>query len=77
MGQPPTMSSVKLTTIIFADEESDAGTTQGYMIQQGDGHDDLIKIIDNQDDFVYISSKQHAKDLIKALEKAISLGWVK
>ena len=63
----------EIKVITFADESTDAGTTQGYMLTR---NIDLVKIKDDQEDFVYITSKEHALNLIKALQKAIELKWI-
>ena len=64
----------KITEIVFADHEDGDDITQAYRINSHLGphltiHDDIT--------FVTINSKQHALDLIKALEKAIELEWIK
>lgn len=39
---------------------------------------DYIQILDEElYNAVYINTKEHAENLIKALRKAIELGWVK
>ena len=45
-------------------------------IIQGDV-DEEVSIYDRGGDNVFVQDKQHALDLIKALEKAIELKWLK
>lgn len=62
-----------ITKIVFADDRSEDGYVQACTIEFGLTH---LEIYDGADS-VIINSKQHALDLIKAIEKAIELGWVK
>ena len=39
-------------------------------------YDDGFNIVSDSDSHMKIIDKQHALDLIKAIDKAISLGWV-
>lgn len=71
------MTNKEVTMITFADDEHDNGTTQAYYLEKADHSDDVIKIYDGQDDYVYLTSKDHAEHLIKAIHKAIDLGWLK
>lgn len=54
--------------IIFADNDA-------YCLIRTGG--DIIDIYDISEDYVQIVSKEHALNLIKALEKAIELEWLK
>lgn len=60
------------SSIQFADR-SDEGTPQAYMLEP---RDTRVKISDGAE-FVYVSDAEHARNLIEALENAISLGWLK
>lgn len=63
----------EITEIVFANEHNDNGTSQACSVLKENGY---VEIHDNLE-FVIVDSKEHAKNLIKALEKAISLGWLK
>lgn len=62
-----------ITEIVFANGHNDNGTSQAYSVLKENGY---VEIHGNLE-FVIVGSKEHAKNLIKALEKAISLGWLK
>lgn len=62
-----------ITDIVFSDL-SPCGS-QAFCILQASSS--IIKICDDQDDYVLIRSKEHAKNLIKALEKSFELDWLK
>jgi hypothetical protein len=62
----------EITEIVFANEHNDEGTSQAYSVHKESGY---VEIHDNLE-FVIVDSKEHAQNLIKALEKAISLGWL-
>lgn len=61
-----------VSSIQFADR-SDEGTLQAHIIERNNNR---VKIKDGAE-FVYVSDAEHARNLVKALEKAISLGWLK
>lgn len=62
-----------VTCIIFADNhESFVNATH---LIKGDS-ESVVRIYDEEDDFVNITSKEHAENLIKALNKVIELKWV-
>lgn len=63
----------EITEIVFADQKDRDDVSQAHLICD---HSGCITIDDGAES-VFINSKQHALDLIKALEKAIELGWVK
>lgn len=68
----------EVDTITFADSRGGQEEyCQGYSIRKSVDFNSGIQIDDNDDSFVLISTKQHALDLIKALEKAIELKWLK
>jgi hypothetical protein len=69
-----TDSSNPITEIVFAETHHSAGSLQAYKLEPRTSGD--IRIYDG-DDYVYVNSAEHARDLIKALEKAIEFGWVK
>jgi len=64
-----------ITEIVFSNSFSDDkfGTILGYVVTSSNYR---INICD-QSESVVIESKEHALNLIKALHKAIELGWVK
>lgn len=70
------MSNTEVTMITFANDEHGNGTTQAYYLEKAEVGD-VIKIYDGQDDYVYLTSKDHAEHLIKAIHKAFELGWLK
>lgn len=61
--------------IVFADR-SDYRYTIATQLEF-DGDDDIIVTSSGNDDYVRIHSIAHAQNLIKALNKAIELGWLK
>lgn len=64
----------EITEILFAEECSSDAQRQAYFLAKGDINGFTIN--DNCDG-LYIYSKQQTLDLIKALHKAIELGWIK
>lgn len=61
-----------VTRIVFADQhESFVNAT--HLIK---GDDLVVRIYDEDDDFLNVTSAEHAENLIKALHKAIELKWV-
>lgn len=73
--------TVVINNIRFADKgiqniEGVGGTAVGaYMLHRPKLDENFLQIKDSTD-FVNICSKQHAKELIKALNKAIELEWL-
>ena len=67
------------TLILFADTRGGGFEeySQGYSIRKAVDFRSGIQIDDEDEGFILISTKQHALDLIKALEKAIELKWLK
>lgn len=49
---------------------------QGFSIRKSVDFREGVQIDDEDEGFTLISTKQHALDLIKALEKAIELNWL-
>lgn len=48
-----------------------------HLVGEGIGEkDSFVTLYDDNEDFVVINDKQHALNLIKALNKAIELGWL-
>lgn len=64
----------KINEIIFADKEHSDGSYQAFKVEPWTSGD--VKIYDSHDDYVFVNSEEHARNLIKALEKAIELGWL-
>lgn len=62
----------QITEIVFANENNNEGTSQAYSILRENGY---VEVHDSLE-FVIVDSKEHAKNFIKALEKAIDLGWL-
>ena len=68
----------EITEIVFAEREDIDGDFQAYTICPAAGCNGFITIYDGEDtESVSVSSVEHAENLIKALRKAIELGWVK
>jgi hypothetical protein len=64
----------KIEEVVFADKACVGGSYQAYKIAPNVDGD--VKLIDGSGDYVYVNSENHARNLIKALEKAIELGWL-
>ncbi len=64
--------------IVFSDPEDKDGDEVAYYLTSlsAMGIDTGCRIEDDED-ALFIQDKQHALNLIKALEKAISIGWLK
>ena len=54
---------------------SDSSAT--HLAAEGIGEDIDVMLYDDNEDFVVINDKEHALNLIKALNKAIELGWLR
>ena len=71
----------EITKIVFAHEEDDDGDFQACTIVgatfKGSGYICIYDTYNCSEESVSISSIEHAENLIKALRKAIELGWVK
>ena len=66
----------EVEVIRFADDEQYNGYYQASIIRRCD-IDNMVSIKEGGNgDYVQIAGKEHAHDLIKALEKAIELGWL-
>lgn len=64
------------TRIVFAEAMMER-TCVAHFLVPFNRRDDSVAIQDGTNEKVVIASKQHALDLIKALEKAIELEWLK
>lgn len=64
------------TRIVFSDRLVE-GTHVAHFIESFSRRDDAIAIQDGTGEKVVLVSEEHARNLIKALEKAIQLGWLK
>lgn len=60
-------------TIVFADGSD--SYINAVRLDKGSS-ESILRIYDEEDDFVCITSKEHAENLIKALQKAIEFRWV-
>lgn len=69
----------EITEIVFADPSGKDGFSQAnkLIIDEYEGKDYIQFLDEESDNAVYINTKEHAENLIKALRKAIELGWVK
>ena len=67
-----------INKIVFSDpSDKDGDEVAYYLTSVGDmGIDNGCRIEDDVDG-LFIQDKEHALNLIKALEKAISIGWLK
>ena len=65
--------------IIFSTEvASDTGSTSlAYMVRVYKYNNNFVEIRDGGEEFILLESKEHARNLQKALDKAIELGWLK
>ena len=67
----------KIEKIVFNSIEGEAsGYDVGYYLREWDEEDGLVEIHDRHG-FVLVESAEHARNLQKALDKAIELGWLK
>lgn len=65
----------EVQVIVFGDEKSSGGFWQANRLDNAEL--DGYFFISDSVESVVINSKDHAHNLIKALNKAIELGWVK
>jgi len=63
-----------ITEIVFAETVDDAGFSVAFKLGNEFGD---VAIWDDQDECVRVRSIEQAQNLIKALNKAIELGWLK
>lgn len=79
-------SSVNITKIRFSDSTNSDGyealdDAKGMFVgkitfEEGEGYTgEMVGIVSHDGDYIPILTKQDATNLIKALEKAIELGW--
>jgi len=69
-----------ITEIKFADYDDQYGYHQASHITRHIDYDDnsTVRLIEGAGgDYIRVNSQAHAQDLIKALEKAIELGWLR
>ncbi|WYV99734.1 hypothetical protein Roomu2_00054 [Pseudomonas phage vB_PpuM-Roomu-2] len=72
-----------ITTINFADKGINPIVGKGgsavaaHCVHRPKCDEHFVQIRDNSNEFVNIVSVAHARNLIKALERAIQLGWLK
>lgn len=66
-----------ISKICFADEKDSVGAPQAYQITPEVYQDSkYVELSNATGEMVLINSIDHAKNLIKALEKTIELGWL-
>lgn len=71
------------TEIVFAETQDSNGCTQANAVAKWPYEQNQVVIKDEDyrpqelTGYVVVSSKEHAQNLIKALEKAVDLGWLK
>lgn len=64
-----------VTVIVFS--EGGANYSTGTHLLRREDREGAITIIDEEDDEVVLESVEQVQNLIKALNKAVELGWVK
>lgn len=67
----------EITQIVFAESRLDDEDSPPQAYKLVTSPLDYIALYDGVGEHVFINSKEHAENLIKALNKAIELGWVK
>lgn len=76
-------SPAPITTINFADKGINAIVGKGgsavaaHCVHRPKVDEHFLQIRDNSNEFVNVVSADHARNLIKSLEKAIELEWLK
>lgn len=68
-------SETRIDSIRIEDDSNDNDYTQAHLVKKDDKFYGTVIVQDTVDDYVRISSVEHAKYLIAAMERAISLGW--
>jgi len=73
----------EVSSIVFADDVGRENVNHCYELKKWSVVSNMVAITDadhevgETNDYVVVSSKEHAEHLIKALNKAVSLGWLK
>lgn len=76
----------EITEIVFAEpKHKPQSVSHSFKVEKFRHSVNMVVIADEEKDnnqdssigYVVVSSADHAKDLMKALEKAIDLGWIK
>lgn len=71
-------NDIVITEIVFANMTSHANEFDlAYLCRQSDAFINTIMLSDVGGEVLCIQDKEHALNLIKALNKAIELGWLK
>jgi len=70
--QQSEVTSIRVADNLSPDEFNIASVVSGWVVRNN-----YIKIEDSAGEYVVVHGVDHAKDLIKGIEKAISLGWIK
>ena len=60
--------------IVFSEDCNDCGDTIANALKR---FNEFVEITDDSGAYVWVDSIAHANNLIKALNKAIALGWLK
>lgn len=64
---------IKAIRYMDGDQSTDCGT-----VYPGKGHEStMVFVCDHEDDVICIKDKNDAMNLVKAIEEAIRLGWVR
>lgn len=72
-----------INEIIFGDRGlneivGEGGTAiAAHILKRPNANENFLQIRDQSNEFVNVVSAEHARNLIKALEKSIELGWLK
>lgn len=69
-------SSETISKVVFSECTGKNGFYISHYISKASEYGGCIKIWDNSE-YVLIESAEHARNLKKALDKAIELGWLK
>lgn len=63
--------------IVFSKSTESGGRAIAYFLRKWDARDGFVKVGDARLGFILMESAEHARNLQKALDKAIELGWLK
>lgn len=69
-------SSEDITEVVFYEDYGKENQDVANLIVKSDDYRGCVEVRDNGE-FVLIESVEHARNLQKALDKAIELGWLK
>lgn len=71
-------AQVVVDIIRFADDDdAKTGSTYASVLMESSSYPGTVEIMDQTGDYLLIRDAEMARDLIKALDKAVKLGWLK